>query len=149
MRRRADSSLAAAQGPPLAASVPDGTSVGFMKAWIEGKASTGACTFAPDVRDVARAHLLAAITPGASGRYIVANAVSHSPAFISRTLRSRWPAWDIPEGEEALETATVDGSRALSELGLSLTPMEQTIVDMATVLVELGIAVPNLKAVAE
>jgi len=132
-------------GPPLAAAVPDGTSVGFFKAWLEGKASGGSCTHS-DVRDVARAHLLAAITPGASGRYIVAQPVSASPALISRTLRARFPAYDIPEGVEEPEQALMDGSKAHRELGLVLTPQEQTFVDMAVVLVELGIATPKLKA---
>ena len=132
-------------GPPLCATVPDPTSVGFFKGWLEGKASSGPCTFAPDVRDVARAHWLAATIPSASGRYIVANPVSHSPAFIERTLRTRFPTWDIPHGEECAEESTVDASKAGRELGLVLTPMDQVLIDMALVLVRLGIATPTLR----
>lgn len=132
-------------GPPLTATVPDPTSVGFLKGWLEGNASSGACTFAPDVRDVARAHWLAATIPSASGRYIIANPVSHSPAFIERTLRTRFPTWEIPRGEEAAEECTVDASKARRELGLVLTPMDQVLVDMALVLVQLGIATPTLR----
>jgi len=113
-------------GPPIAASLPDGLSVGFMKGWLQGTASTGACTFAPDVRDVARAHWLAALAPVAAGqRYIIANEESTSPAFISRTLSARFPEFGIPEGEECETVRTVDGSKALRELGLRLTPMDQ------------------------
>lgn len=122
--------------------MPDGTSVGFLKGWLEGTPSGGSCTHS-DVRDVARAHLLAAITPHASGRYIVAQPASASPAFISRTLRARFPKYSIADGVEEPAQASMDGSKALRELGLVLTPMEQTFVDMAVVLVELGIAHPT------
>ena len=133
-------------GPPTAAALPDPTSVGFMKAWLEGKASSGSPTFAPDVRDVARAHVLAAITPAASGRYIVSDTTSASPAFISATLRERFPQFDIPDGEEAEPETTVDNTKALRELGLSLTPLRHTLIDMAVALIALGIATPKLKA---
>ncbi len=76
-------------GPALSAALPDPTSVGFLKGWLEGNASTGSITFAPDVRDVARAHVLAATTPSASGRYIVSDTTSASPAFIAYTLQAR------------------------------------------------------------
>ena len=66
---------------------------------MEGKAQSGAPVFA-DVRDVARAHLLAAETPSAKGRYIVAN--SHSlPA-------SQIAAWFKVSALPAARTAVFD-----------------------------------------
>jgi nucleoside-diphosphate-sugar epimerase len=132
-------------GPVLSAALPDPTSVGFLKAWLEGTASTGCITFAPDVRDVAHAHILAALTPGASGRYIVSDTTSASPAFIASTLQQRFPQFAIPDGEEAEAETSIDNTRAVSELKLSLTPLATTLVDMAVTLIALGIAVPKLK----
>jgi nucleoside-diphosphate-sugar epimerase len=140
-------------GPVLSAALPDPTSVGFLKAWLEGTPSTGSITFAPDVRDVAHAHILAALTPQANGRYIVSDTTSASPAFISRTLQQRFPQFAIPDGEEAEAETTIDNVRVMSDLGLRFTPLATTLVDMAVTLVALGIAVPKLKpgqtAVAE
>jgi hypothetical protein len=53
---------------------------------VEGKAQDGAPTLA-DVRDVARAHILAAEHPSATGRYIVANSHSTPPHLISAWLQ--------------------------------------------------------------
>ena len=56
--------------------------------WVEGAALDGAPVFA-DVRDVARAHILAAENPAASGRYIVANSHSTPANLISTWLQAR------------------------------------------------------------
>ena len=132
-------------GPALSAALPDPTSVGFLKSWLEGTPSTGSITYAPDVRDVARAHILAATMPAAAGRYIVSETTSASPAFISATLRERFPEYLIPEGEELPAETTIDNSKAARELGLQLTPLAVTLVDMAVTLVALGIATPKLR----
>jgi nucleoside-diphosphate-sugar epimerase len=132
-------------GPALSAALPDPTSVGFLKSWLEGTASKGSITYAPDVRDVARAHILAATTPSALGRYIVSEASSASPAFIAATLRERFPAFAIPDGEDEPSETTIDNSKAIRELGLQLTPLATTLVDMAVTLIALGIATPKLR----
>ncbi len=138
-------------GPVLSAALPDPTSVGFLKAWLEGTPSSGEIVFAPDVRDVARAHLLAALSPVASGRYIVSDDAAASPAFISRTLSERFGhVWDIPESTEDFPaTPSIDNTKVQQQLGLQLTPLATTLVDMATTLVALGIANPRLKPPAE
>lgn len=59
-------------GPSLSRRA-DGTSVGFMKSMAGGEFRFGVPDLlmgVVDVRDVARAHILAAIKPGASGRHI-------------------------------------------------------------------------------
>ncbi len=71
---------------PVISSRSDATSLGYMKGWVEGTAHQGAPVFA-DVRDVARAHILAAETPAASGRYIVANSHSTPGVLISAWLQ--------------------------------------------------------------
>ena len=133
-------------GPPTSSALPDPTSVGFLKDWLQGKASTGSITFAPDVRDVARAHILAATIPSAAGRYIVSEAASASPAFISATLQQRFPDFDIPDGEDEPSETTIDNSKATRELGLQLTPLAVSLVDMAVALIALGIANPKLRS---
>ncbi len=133
----------------LSAALPDPTSVGFLKGWLEGTASSGSITFAPDVRDVALAHVLAATNPAAKGRYIVSDATSASPAFIAATLRARFPQFAIPDGAEEAPETTIDNSKATRELGLQLTPLAVTLVDMAVTLIALGIAVPKLKVPAD
>ena len=58
----------------------------LLQGWLSGKGGTDASTIC-DVRDVARAHILAAETPTASGRYIVSQESSMSPSFVSETLK--------------------------------------------------------------
>lgn len=135
-------------GPPVSATNCASTSVGFMKGWLEGTPSEGRLTFAADVRDVARAHFLAAITPAAHGRYIVADTRSVDPAFVSAVLSARFPGLAIPVGESVPEDAgafLVDGSHARNELGLRPRPLDETLVDMAVVLIALGVAKPKAK----
>ena len=65
--------------------------LGWLQAWLEGTAQNFAPVFA-DVRDVARAHILAAENPAASGRFIVANTHTTSPSTISAWLQVWWIA---------------------------------------------------------
>ena len=157
---RAAHELAAEHGLPLATILPnfvmgpvigrrlDGISAGFMKAWLEGKASAGNITYC-DVRDVARAHILAAETPAAAGRYIVSHATSASPGFISATLAAAFPELEIPAGEDLADETSIDNRRAAQELGLKLTPLATSFVDMARTLMALGLATPTLKGGAK
>ena len=64
----------------------DSTPLCPLQGWLSGKGGTDASTIC-DVRDVARAHILAAETPTASGRYIVSQEFSMSPSFVSETLK--------------------------------------------------------------
>jgi nucleoside-diphosphate-sugar epimerase len=135
-------------GPVLSSALPDPLSVGFMKAWLEGKASSGEIAFAPDVRDVAKAHILAATSPKAHmQRYIVSNASATSPAAISRILQARFGSvYSIPASSEECDMKpSVDNSKIQRDLGLTLTPIEQTLEDMAVSMIALGIANPRAK----
>lgn len=66
---------------------------------VEGKTKS---TFprVVDVRDVARAHILAAETPGASGRFLVSWETTISGKFALDVLREAFPHYDFPEGED-------------------------------------------------
>jgi nucleoside-diphosphate-sugar epimerase len=131
-------------GPPLSRAARGSTSVGWFKAWVEGGAHAGCATIC-DVRDVARAHILAAETPTANGRYIVA-AGPAPPQDVARWLGERFPgaAFAAPAAE-APAGPGVDASRARRDLGLALTPVRETLLDMAAAMISLGLAAPKPK----
>lgn len=127
---------------PMVSTRVDGLSVGFIKGWLEGKASDGPALVC-DVRDVAAAHVLAVENPAAKGRYIVSNAHAMSPKFISDTLKERFPGFAIPDGLDVTSTEKdINNSKVQAELGLSITPVKSTLVDMAVAAIQLGIAKP-------
>lgn len=127
---------------PLISARADSTSTGFMKTWVEGGSHKGSPVFA-DVRDVAKAHILAAEVPTASGRFIVANAKPTAPQEIVAWLRERFPgstfADPVPE-ESDNQPAKMDNSKVQRELGLAITPVRSTVVDMAQCMLQLGLA---------
>lgn len=134
-------------GPVINPEIHDSsTSVGYMKIWAEGGAQSGGPVFA-DVRDVARAHVLAAEIDSASGRYIVANPAPTPASVISGWLRESWPQYRYehvapPEDREESndESFIIDNSKAFKELGLVLTPVKQTITDMVRTLYALKVS---------
>lgn len=151
-------------GPVAAKEAAAGISVGFFKGFVEagpapsGSGATptpasdaafrpppsGTWTFA-DVRDVARAHVLAAVTHGSAGRrYIVSQGRSTSARTVTDVLKASLPDLlpALPDGEAAEEDEKIDATRVVRELGLSYTPLERTLTDMARSLVDLGLAVP-------
>jgi nucleoside-diphosphate-sugar epimerase len=104
------------------------------------------------VRDVASAHVAAAETPGAHGRYIVAREETYSFLQMSRILRKhfprnlRLPAHGLPHwAVRTLGPAfgltpdyirkhlgirfTVDNRRSVNELGITYRPVEETLVE--------------------
>ncbi len=66
---------------------------------MEGKSSS-VFPRVVDVRDVARAHILAAETPEASGRYLVSWETTISGKFALEVLRKAFPQYKFPEGED-------------------------------------------------
>ena len=64
----------------------------ITQGWLEGKA--GGNPVYCDVRDVVDAHIAAAETPGASGRYMVTHTHSSDPKEVSDFLQvSPCPVW--------------------------------------------------------
>ncbi|CAL8462009.1 g1540 [Coccomyxa elongata] len=122
----------------------DATSIVTMKGFVEH----GQYSFFPwhcDVRDIARAHVLAAEVPTASGRYIVSNPPVPTKV-ISQELSDRFPQYKFPAGKDDDSTEfSFDVSKAEKELGLFLHPRRETYVDMVTTLIQRGIAKPVTK----
>lgn len=131
------------QGPALSPT-SSGTSISAFKAILEGKPGKSGTVYA-DVRDVARAHILAAEVDSARGRYIVSNTHTSNAAEISGWLQEEFPQYDLPIGEWGGGEALVSNAKAAKELGLQLTPLKQTFCDMARTLIQLGIAEPKKK----
>ena len=140
-------------GPALTTASKSG-SMTTMKSFIDYSLATGAPDLAlgfVDVRDVARAHILAGFTPEARGRYIT-NAATVTMLDIGRMLRRRFgrsypfPYTTIPKplfrlvapyagftreyvDKNVAWPLEFDNSRSTNELGLVYRPAEDTIAD--------------------
>ena len=142
-------------GPSLSASDGGSISGGDLKARVEGTAPSGSPIIC-DVRDVARAHVVAAEDPGAKGRYIVSQPGAVLPAAMAAAIRGavrdagfEKEAALLPEAEAPPEGETgkakIDVSRTVNELGVVLRSPEETLRDAARSLIKLGVAVPASK----
>jgi nucleoside-diphosphate-sugar epimerase len=143
-------------GPPLLKGCA-GTSVVYMRGLVEGRDGPSGAPIVCDVRDVARAHVLAAETPGASGRYIVSHSAPLPPSLTEAVLRDALPGCVVKpalplegggggggggENDDPLRPR-IDNSRAAHDLGLALRPLRETVADMCTAMVALGLATPR------
>ena len=134
-------------GPVLAPRV-EGVSVSTMKNIIEGAALPFAFPWC-DNRDVARAHIQAAIQPSAFGRYIVSNPSTIPHSYVYGVLSKGLPqyVWMKPEKEEA-QSAMIDNLKVKALIG-ALYPLDDTILDMARSLISAKLAVPKKDPKAE
>lgn len=140
-------------GPNLSRRV-DATSTDLMLQFVDGRAKSGMPDMRlgiVDVRDVARAHLLAAGLPDANGRHIVSNEVVSFPDLAER-LRSIYgerypiPRATVPKALMYLAgplmgfpwryvrrnvgvALAIDNSKSKTSLGLTYRPLEQTLKD--------------------
>mmetsp|Transcript_95602 Transcript_95602/g.117134 ORF Transcript_95602/g.117134 Transcript_95602/m.117134 type:complete len:350 (-) Transcript_95602:168-1217(-) len=128
-------------GPVLAPRV-EGVSVGTMKSLIEGDPLPFAFPWC-DNRDVARAHIQAAVNPKASGRYIVSGRDTIPHSYVYGILSKGLPQylWAKPEKEEPLNPM-VDNTKVKGLIG-GLYPLEDTILDMARSLISANLATPK------
>lgn len=69
-----------------------------MQALVEGQ-DPPIMSWLTDVRDVARAHVLAAEIPAAKGRYIVCHAETHEAGELYEALSERFPQYKYPQKE--------------------------------------------------
>ncbi|KZP03952.1 aldehyde reductase II [Athelia psychrophila] len=83
-----------------------------------------------DVRDVARAHVNALVTPAAAGKRWIVSAGMASYEDIADVVRRRFPALTPSSETQRIEHYTIDASPALRALGLgTYIPLEKTVVD--------------------
>lgn len=128
---------------PVISKRADATSINTVTAILEGK-SADIIPFVCDVRDVARAHVLAAEKPDAKGRHIVSQQKTWGPKAFTDTLKQRFPSYKIQDGPAQESSPVIDNSKALKTLGLGkLHEPTESIVDMAVTLIQQGIAKPQ------
>jgi len=60
-------------------------------------------------------------------------------------LQERWPQYEFEVGPEVPCPENVDTSRLPTELGLHLRPTQETVLDMAASLMQLGVAMPRCR----
>ena len=69
---------------------------------------------------------------------------------MTNILQKRFPEFEIYTGREGpciylLDITRITGTEDPSHFAMAMIPLEETVVDMATSLIQLGIAVPKLK----
>lgn len=132
----------------------DSTSVNFMRDMVNGRFATGCPPFyfgVVDVRDVARAHILAGFTPGASGRHItsadtvpfldMANILREKYGDRYKIPKSQVPAlllyivgplfglsWKYLSRNAGI-AYKLDNSYSKKDLGLEYRPLKETLLD--------------------
>ncbi|CAL8462007.1 g1538 [Coccomyxa elongata] len=129
---------------PVLTSRADATSIILMKEFVENTEGS-MLPRQVDVRDVARAHVLAAEVATAKGRFIVSHESTVSTKFLSDILSEHFPQYRFPAGEDTPSIKTLDNSKVRTQLGLQLRPLKETYIDMVTTLIQQGIAVPVAK----
>ena len=128
-------------GPALSTSDGGSISVRFVKGIVEGSKAASGPPIICDVRDVARAHVLAAEIPNAKGRHFVSQPGAVLPEAMAAAIRGSVrdagfeeeaalvPKAEAPQGETG--KARIDASRTVNELGVFLRFSEETLRDAA------------------
>lgn len=141
----------------------------MMISFGDGTYKTGAPEFAfgvVDVRDVAHAHIAAAFTPSASGRYIICGHNTHL-LEVGQTLANLFPSYPLPTNKipkllfwivapfvssfdrrfvwnNVGFKASFDNFKSRKELGMTYRPLDETLADMFNELVANG-AIKKMK----
>eukprot|EP00877_Chromochloris_zofingiensis_P003091 jgi/Chrzof1/12783/Cz07g07130.t1 len=131
-------------GPPISANAGDATSMNLLRDWMEGKEGAMWPNRTIDVRDVARAHILAATTPSAQGRYLLSEGKQYPSQYGVDVFKRRFPQFQFPKGEDGKIQETVDNSKVQKELGLPIRPAEETWIDQAVAMIQLELVKPKL-----
>jgi nucleoside-diphosphate-sugar epimerase len=130
---------------PAVSAYGTSNSIMEMKTVLEGGEFNTLSNKLCDIRDGARAHILAAEREDAQGRYLVALKETVDHKFVTDILQRRFPEYEIYTGKTGPCIDLIDISRITKEFGMAMFDLEETIVDMAVSLIQLGIATPKLK----
>lgn len=129
---------------PVISNRADATSILDVKGLIEGTNDT-VTPWVCDVRDIARAHILAVEVPTAKGRYLVSQDSTVPVKSLTDTLSKHFPQYKFAQGQSSEIKKVIDNSKVQKELGLQIHPWQESIIDMATTLIQRGIAKPVSK----
>eukprot|EP00877_Chromochloris_zofingiensis_P008773 jgi/Chrzof1/4149/Cz14g00270.t1 len=130
---------------PVTSARTDATSVTVIKTILEGGPADSLRPWLCDVRDIGRAHVLAGELEAAHGRYIVAQSHTVSAKEVTQLLSQRFPEFDIRQGADAPKNEVIDNSKVQRELGMAITPWQESVIDMAVTVIQQGVAKPVLK----
>ena len=130
-------------GPPRTVN-SQAFSVKMVRGWLEGRSAVKSLLVC-DVRDVACAHLQAAVVPNAANkRYIVSREARVPTQALADAMRQRVgdaaaASLRVDDGGESdlairVGEREVDASSTLTDLGVSCRPDEETVADMAALL---------------
>lgn len=129
-------------GPVISART-DATSVQQVKALVEG--ANTLYVWECDVRDVARAHVLAAEVPSAKGRYLVSHDRTVSDKAVLDLVKERFPQYKWADNAEDSESKRfLSNEKVQKELGMKITPWQSAVVDMVVSVINKGIAKPTV-----
>jgi len=130
---------------PVTGNRNDGTSLNVMKAILENESSELPFPFIVDVRNIAEAHIAAAVTPSAKGRYLVSNASTVPNCQVIAILEERFPALQFQKAKQEDSKQVLVNDKVQKELGVKIVDPKDTIIDMACTMIQNGIAVPKKK----
>jgi dihydroflavonol-4-reductase len=111
-----------------------GESLSFMRAFLDGGVPHRGDSPIADIRDVARAHILAAELPAAAGkRFLISTPGAVRNAEVARLLAAKFPELGISDlGEPAPVRRELFRSKNTgSILGLHVRPHRESVLDMA------------------
>ena len=120
-------------GPPRM-SRRAGESLSYMRSFLEGSVPARGDSPVADIRDVARAHILAAELPSAAGlRFLISTPGAVRNAEVSRLLAEQYPDLGIQDlGEPEPVRRELFRSKNLERvLGMQLQPHRRSVLDMA------------------
>jgi nucleoside-diphosphate-sugar epimerase len=114
--------------------------------WKTAIADTGAVPLWVDVRDLARAHILAMEKPEAGGHRLFTTAGRMSNSEIAAIARDNFPEFadrlpgpDVKGGEPVATFAKIDTKETNQILGIKYMSLEKSITDLVKSLKEYGI----------
>ncbi|KAK9808369.1 hypothetical protein WJX73_007525 [Symbiochloris irregularis] len=126
---------------PILGTRLDSLSMLKTKDFVEGK-SDELYGRMVDVRDVARAHILAAELPHAHGRYIVTDPHGYESGEFWEALNRRFPGKRYPSKPYKAGKNVIDISKATKDLGLTFISGPEVVCDAAGSLFAAGLAKP-------
>jgi len=96
-----------------------------------------------DVRDVAKAHVLAAETPAAASQRYLCSGITQTWLKVAQMLRDLFPNKPIPNSCEGGQTdqpcMMLDNTKICRDLGLEFIPLAETLREQGQALIDAGL----------
>ncbi|KAK9812546.1 hypothetical protein WJX73_007871 [Symbiochloris irregularis] len=117
---------------PVVSAYGTSNSIMEMKYALEGNQFKTLSNKLCDIRDGARAHILAAEREDADGRYLVGLKGTVDHRYVTNILQKRFPEFEIYTGREGpcidlLDITKITGTEEPNQLGMGMIPLEETV----------------------